>query len=59
MYYLVLHKSDHTPDEFNRICNILSEYANNIKVIPGLEAYYMEHLECIIKNNAIHICATI
>ncbi len=58
-YYLVLHKSHHTPDEFNRVCNILSEYANNIKVVPGLEAYYKEHLECIIANNAIDICASL
>ena len=26
-YYLVLHKGDHSPQTFNKVCNILSEYA--------------------------------
>ena len=26
LYYLVLRKSSHTPEEFNKICNILTEY---------------------------------
>ena len=27
-YYLVISKSHHTPEEFNKVCNILSEYAH-------------------------------
>ena len=26
-YYLLIHKSAHSPVEFNKICNIISEYA--------------------------------
>ena len=28
-YYLVLSKSTHTPEEFNKVCNILTEYGSN------------------------------
>ena len=33
-YHLIISKSDHTPEEFNKICNILSEYAGNRKYVP-------------------------
>lgn len=26
-FYLVIHKDDHTPEEFNKVCNIICEYA--------------------------------
>ena len=30
-YYLVLHRSEHEPEEFNKICNILYEYGTIIR----------------------------
>ncbi len=52
-YILLLSKSGHTPAEFNKICNILSEYGSAAKSVPASEAYWEEHFEPIIKTNAL------
>lgn len=54
-YYLVLYKSDHTPQEFNKICNVVSEYAKLERNTYATIAYYKEHFETIVKDNAIQI----
>lgn len=53
IYYLVLHKSSHTPEEFNKICNILTEYGSNEPYTNSVEAYMREHYELIIKKDAL------
>lgn len=52
-YILVLSKSEHTPVEFSKICNILSEYGTCIKSVPASEAYLEEHFEPIVRNTAL------
>lgn len=52
-YVLVVSQSDHTPEEFNKICNMLSEYGNPEKFASASEAYMEEHFEPIIKDKAI------
>lgn len=52
-YMLVVAKSGHTPAEFNKVCNILSEYGKAERYMPAGEAYLEEHFEPIIKDNAI------
>lgn len=52
-YYLVISKSEHTPEEFNKICNIISEYGSSERATYASPAYYAEHFELIIKDNAI------
>ncbi|MBD5394483.1 MAG: adaptor protein MecA [Lachnospiraceae bacterium] len=52
-YILVLSKSNHTPSEFNKICNILTEYGSVAKSVPASEAYFEEHFEPIIKTSAL------
>ena len=54
-YYLVLYVSDHTPEEFNRICNVLSEYATPIVNEYATLSYFTEHFKLILKDNAIPI----
>ena len=46
-YLLVLHQSDCSPEEFNKVCNILSEYSKGKNVTPAGEAYLKEHHELI------------
>lgn len=53
VYYLVLHKSDHSPAEFNKVCNILSEYALQNHYIESAEAYFKEHFKCIAAHDAL------
>ncbi len=52
-YLLVLSKSEHSPIDFNKICNILSEYGSNVKSVPASEAYLEEHFDPIVKDNAL------
>lgn len=52
-YMLVIHQSDHTPEEFNKICNILSEYASGQTYSAASEAYLQEHKDVVIKGDAI------
>lgn len=53
IYYLVIRKSAHTPEDFNKICNILSEYGAQVKVDFSSENYYKEHYRLILARNAI------
>lgn len=52
-YHLIVSKSEHTPEEFNKICNILSEYGTNSKFVHTMEAYYTEHMDCIVSSKAL------
>lgn len=56
-YYLVISKSQHTPEEFNKVCNILSEYAKQEKYSSSSRAYFEEHYETILKENALQVLA--
>lgn len=47
VYQLVLHQSDCTPEEFNKVCNILSEYGIGRAFTPAGEAYFREHCALI------------
>lgn len=52
-YILVVNKSGHTPSEFNKICNILSEYGKVSKSVPASDAFLKEHFEPIIRDHAL------
>ncbi len=54
-YYLVLNKGNHTPELFNMICNMAAEYGQYCKSTYATLTYFNEHLDVIIKNNAIDI----
>lgn len=56
-YYLFVRKSEQTPEEFNKVCNILSEYANQISCSTGTKAYFDEHFSRILAKNAIQTLA--
>lgn len=54
-YYLVLTKSDHTPEEFNKVCNIISEYGKPERATYASPAFYQEHFEVIVQDKAIQV----
>ena len=58
-YYLLLTKGSHSPEEFNKVCNILAEYATQIRYTEAEEAYFEEHCPIILKDNALQILATL
>lgn len=54
-YYLVLTLNSDNTDEYNRICNSISEFGSRIKVTYATESYYKEHFETLISQNALSI----
>lgn len=58
-YYLMVHKSSHSPEVFNKVCNILSEYAHQGAVNSATEAYFEEHFTMLCANNALQTFATL
>lgn len=54
-YFLLLNKNDHTPEEFNKVCNIASEYANQEKYTTATGAYLVEHYQPVIADNALQV----
>lgn len=58
-YHLVIAKSDHTPEDFNKVCNILSEYGSTGKYTASNEAYMQEHYTLILKGQALQQLAEI
>lgn len=58
-YLLVICKGHHTPEEFNKVCNILAEYGVQKKYTHATEAYFMEHYDMLIDDHALQILAKI
>lgn len=52
-YLLVLHQSGTSPEDFNRVVNILSEYGQNIPFTSAEEAYLLEHGNILIAGQAV------
>lgn len=50
---LIVSIGTHTPEDFNRVCNMISEYGRMEKFSPGLEANFIEHDCIILKDNAL------
>ncbi len=51
--YLIMKKSDHTPEQFNKICNMMTEYAKMEDYSPASESFIKEHSEIIIPEYAM------
>ncbi|MBR5565415.1 MAG: adaptor protein MecA [Roseburia sp.] len=56
-YYLLVSKSSETPEKFNKVCNILSEYAVQQTYTPGTEAFLKEHYQVLLAGNALQTLA--
>ncbi|MCI8894885.1 MAG: adaptor protein MecA [Lachnospiraceae bacterium] len=56
-YYLVISKSNHTPEDFNKVCNILSEYAKQEKYTASIQAFFEEHYQVVIREHALQVLA--
>lgn len=52
-YYLVVSNEGSEPLEYSRSCNILAEYGTKVRQEIGTEAYYLEHYETIIREQAL------
>lgn len=54
-YILILHKSEHTPEEFSKICNTISEYGTPVQNTYASSSYYEEHFDALIRDKALQI----
>ena len=52
-YRLVVHQSGCAPEKFNKVCNILSEYGENLHIGPAAEAHLLEHSELLLAETAV------
>lgn len=58
-YFLVLNNPGGDALEFSRVCNLLSEYGSKVRHEYSSEAYYAEHYDHIIPEQALQILADI
>lgn len=58
-FLLCIHKSDHSPEEYNKVCNVMSEYSKVLKYTSATEGFLTEHAEIFIADNAIESLAKI
>lgn len=54
-YYLTLHKGEHTPIEFNKVCNMIAEYGIQKKYTNSICAYFIEHDQVLVSQNAMQM----
>lgn len=59
IYHLVLTKSAHTPQDFNKVLNIASEYGSRETFSVEKERYFREHFRTIIDGSALQILGDI
>jgi adapter protein MecA 1/2 len=59
IYYLVVHRSTHTAEEFNKVCNIICEYGKPVRNTYASGSFYEEHFEALIKEKALQVLASI
>lgn len=59
IYSLILHQAETSPEDFNKVCNMLSEYGKGHSASPAKEAYFIEHDGCLIPEGALQKLAEI
>ncbi len=58
-FYLLVRKSTHSPEEFNKVCNIISEYGLQKKYTAATEAFFLEHGKVILLGNALAVLGSL
>lgn len=58
-YLLLIDAAGQNAADFNRICNLISEYGRPEKSVNAARAYLEEHFEPLIKDNALEALAQI
>lgn len=58
-YLLLINSDNQSASDFNRICNLISEYGRPEKAALSAKAYLEEHYEPLIKEHAIEALAQI
>lgn len=56
-YDLILQQSGATPENFNKVCNILTEFGTSNPVSAAAEAHMLEHGDVMIRHKALQTLA--
>lgn len=59
LFYLCISKSEYSPEDFNKICNIITEYGTPERTTYASAEYFKEHFTLFIKDKALQILASI
>lgn len=59
IYILAIMQSDHSINDFNRICNMLTEFGTLEKSSGAALAFLEEHCEMLVSNDAVQQLSTI
>lgn len=59
LYILALTQSEHTNSEFNKVCNMLSEYGSLEKASGATLAFLEEHCDIMVSANAVQKLAVV
>ena len=54
-YYMILRKADSESDTFRRACNIAADFGVRISASYATPAYFREHFQVILEENAIEM----
>ena len=58
-YYLIVNHQSEDLENYQRVCNLLSEYGTKVKANYAMPYYFAEHFKVIIKKDAIQTLASI
>ena len=58
-YYLIVNNQSGDMENYQRVCNLLSEYGTKVKANYAMPYYFSEHFKLIIKKDAIQTLASI
>ncbi len=58
-YYLIVNNHSQDMENYQRVCNLLSEYGTKVKANYAMPYYFAEHFQLIIKNDAIQTLSSI
>jgi negative regulator of genetic competence sporulation and motility family protein len=58
-FYLSIHSKNEDMETLNRVANFLLEYGERLHGNMASEAYYQEHMECLIPNSALEKLQTV
>ena len=59
LYYLIVYNDATDAENYQRVCNLLSEYGTKVKANYAMPYYFAEHFKIIIKNDAIQTLSSI
>lgn len=58
-FYLILRMEDTPPEQFNRVCNVLTEYGVAVEYTSGIEEFFGEHMQVICAGTALETLRSI